>query len=95
MIKSLQVQVRGLKSFVSTSLKMDEQVTDEAFGERMQRLGNGLQNWVITNFRRVKIGMLLFISCYVTILFYIFPQPVFATFRSSLADPRGATRQVL
>ena len=59
MIKSLQGQVRGLKSFVSTSSKMDEQVTDEAFGERMQRLGNGLQNWVITNFRRVKIGMLL------------------------------------
>lgn len=58
MIKSLQGQVRGLKSFVSTSSKMDEQVTDEAFGERMQRLGNGLQNWVITNFRRVKIGML-------------------------------------
>ncbi|KAH8796483.1 hypothetical protein BGZ57DRAFT_747372 [Hyaloscypha finlandica] len=54
-IKSLQGQVRGLKSFVSTSSKMDEQVTDEAFGERMQRLGNGLQNWVITNFRRVKI----------------------------------------
>jgi hypothetical protein len=35
---------------------MDEQLADEAFGERMQRLGNGLQNWVITNFRRVKIG---------------------------------------
>jgi hypothetical protein len=62
MIKSLQGQVRGLKSFVSTSSKMDEQVTDEAFGERMQRLGNGLQNWVITNFRRVKIGMLSFLS---------------------------------
>ena len=36
---------------------MDEQLADEAFGERMQRLGNGLQNWVITNFRRVKLGM--------------------------------------
>jgi activating signal cointegrator complex subunit 1 len=36
---------------------MDEQVTDEAFGEQMQRLGNSLQNWVITNFRRAKIGM--------------------------------------
>ena len=57
-IKALQGQVWGLKSFVSTSSKMDEQVTDEAFGERMQRLGNGLQNWVITNFRRVKIGKL-------------------------------------
>ena len=59
-VRKLQGQVRGLKSFVSTSSKMDEQVTDEAFGERMQRLGNGLQNWVITNFRRVKIGKLSF-----------------------------------
>jgi chromosome segregation ATPase len=57
MIKALQGQVWGLKSFVSTSSKMDEQVTDEAFGEYMQRLGNSIQNWVITNFRRAKIGM--------------------------------------
>jgi hypothetical protein len=70
MIKSLQGQVRGLKSFVSTSSKMDEQVTDEAFGERMQRLGNGLQNWVITSFRRVKIGMLLSTLCYNFILHF-------------------------
>lgn len=62
MIKALQGQVWGLKSFVSSSSKMDEQVTDEAFGERMQRLGNGLQNWVITGFRRAKIGTLAF-SC--------------------------------
>jgi hypothetical protein len=71
MIKSLQGQVRGLKSFVSTSSKMDEQVTDEAFGERMQRLGNGLQNWVITNFRRVKIGM------WVLIIFTLYSFPGF------------------
>lgn len=57
MIKALQGQVWGLKSFVSSSSKMDEQVTDEAFGERMQRLGNGLQNWVITGFRRAKIDV--------------------------------------
>ena len=59
-IKALQEQVWGLKSFVSSSSKMDEQVTDEAFGEHMQRLGNGLQNWVITGYRRAKIGMLIF-----------------------------------
>lgn len=56
-INALQSQVWGLKSFVSTSSKMDEQITDEAFSEYMQRLGNSLQNWVITNFRRAKIGM--------------------------------------
>lgn len=55
-IKALQSQIWGLKSFVSTSSKMDEQITDEAFGEYMQRIGNSLQNWVITNFRRIKLG---------------------------------------
>lgn len=55
-IKELQSQVWGLKNFVSASSKMDEQVTDEFFAEQMQRLGNSLQNWVITNFRRAKLG---------------------------------------
>lgn len=62
MIKALQSQVWGLKSFVSSSSKVDEQVSDEAFGERMQRLGNMLQNWVITGFRKAKISMSTF-SC--------------------------------
>jgi len=56
-IKGLKEQVRGLKSFVSSNGKGAEQVTDEVVAEGMQRLGNGLQNWVISNFRRVKIGM--------------------------------------
>ena len=59
-VRKLQGQVRGLKSWVSSSSKVDEQVADEAVGEGMQRLGNGLQNWVITNFRRVRIGMFFF-----------------------------------
>jgi activating signal cointegrator complex subunit 1 len=91
MIKSLQGQVRGLKSFVSTSSKMDEQVTDEAFGERMQRLGNGLQNWVITNFRRVKIGMLFRL---VFMLQIVSLKPVLQSCSSSGANPddlRGIT----
>lgn len=58
MIKMLQGQVWGLKSFVSTSSKMDEQIADEAFGEQMQCLGNSTQNWVITNFRKAKLSML-------------------------------------
>ena len=56
-INELKSQIWGLKNFVSASSKMDEQVTDEVFGEHVQRLGNSLQNWVITNFRRAKIGM--------------------------------------
>ena len=57
-IARLRTQVKGLKDFVSTNSKTDGQVTDEVFGEMMQRLGNGLQNWVIQNFRKAKIGTL-------------------------------------
>jgi hypothetical protein len=55
-ILRLRAQVKGLKDFVSTSSRTDGQVTDEVFGEMMQRLGNGIQNWVIQNFRKAKIG---------------------------------------
>lgn len=58
-ISQLRTQIKGLKDFVSTSSRTDGQVTDEVFGELMQRLGNGLQNWVIQNFRKAKIGKFL------------------------------------
>ncbi|KAI6716487.1 hypothetical protein JHW43_000918 [Diplocarpon mali] len=54
-VSTLQGQVRGLKSWVSSSSRVSEQMSDEVLGEEMRRLGNGLQNWVITNFRRAKI----------------------------------------
>lgn len=60
-VRELRGQVRGLKSWVSASGKGEEQVADEVFGERMQRLGNGLQNWVIMNFRRMRIGMSIYL----------------------------------
>ena len=56
-IRGLKGQVRGLKEFVSTSTRTDGQASDEIFAEGMARLGNGLQNWVITNFRKAKISM--------------------------------------
>ena len=57
-IQGLKTQVRGLKEWVSTSTRADgqAQTSDEVFGEGMARLGNGLQNWVLVNFRRTKIG---------------------------------------
>lgn len=55
-IAGLRDQVRGLKEWVSTSTRSDAQVADEVFGEGMARLGNELQNWVIVNFRRAKLG---------------------------------------
>jgi chromosome segregation ATPase len=57
-IRELRGQVRGLKEFVSTSTRTDGQTSDEVFGDGMARLGNGLQNWVIVNFRKTKLGML-------------------------------------
>ncbi|TWU75658.1 hypothetical protein ED733_007215 [Metarhizium rileyi] len=54
-VRVLRSQVRGLKEFVSTSTRTDGQTSDEVFGDGMARLGNGLQNWVITNFRRTKL----------------------------------------
>ncbi|KUJ18283.1 uncharacterized protein LY89DRAFT_583613 [Mollisia scopiformis] len=58
-LRELQGQVRGLKSWVSREGKAvgGEQVSDEIVGEKVRGLGNGLQNWVITNFRRVKINL--------------------------------------
>ena len=55
-IRGLRGQVRGLKEFVSTSTRTDGQTSDEVFGDGMARLGNGLQNWVINNFRKAKMG---------------------------------------
>jgi hypothetical protein len=43
-VEMLRGQVRGLKSFVSRSGVVGEQVADEVFGEGMGRLGNGVQN---------------------------------------------------
>ncbi|KAG5982355.1 hypothetical protein E4U55_002021 [Claviceps digitariae] len=51
----LKSQVRDMKKFLSTSTRTDGQTTDEVFGDGMARLGNGLQNWVITHFRRAKL----------------------------------------
>ncbi|KAI9644191.1 hypothetical protein NHQ30_007545 [Ciborinia camelliae] len=59
-IIALRGQVRGLKEWVSSSGRGGvggEQVTDEVVGERMQWIGNALQNWVISNFRRARIDL--------------------------------------
>ncbi|KAK0635001.1 hypothetical protein B0T17DRAFT_611933 [Bombardia bombarda] len=58
-IRSLRSQIHGLKEWVSTSTRSDgqAQTSDEVFGDGMTRLGNGLQNWVLVNFRRAKIDL--------------------------------------
>ncbi|KAF4121648.1 hypothetical protein GMORB2_2056 [Geosmithia morbida] len=54
--RRLRSQVRGLKEFVSTSTRTHGQATDEDVVRGMARLANGLQNWVITNFRRARLS---------------------------------------
>ncbi|WYZ37303.1 hypothetical protein EsH8_II_000809 [Colletotrichum jinshuiense] len=54
-VSELRAQVRGLKEFVSTSTRTSGQTSDEVFCDGMARLSNGLQNWVIVNFRRAKL----------------------------------------
>jgi hypothetical protein len=58
--RALRTQVRGLKEFVSTSTRTDGQqaATDESLAEGLAMLANGLQNWVITNFRKAKLRTL-------------------------------------
>ncbi|KAF6844695.1 hypothetical protein CMUS01_00879 [Colletotrichum musicola] len=56
-VADLRAQVRGLKEFVSTSTRSNGQTSDEVFCEGMARLGNGLQNWVLVNFRRAKLDV--------------------------------------
>lgn len=63
-IRGLKGQVRGLKEFVSTSTRTDGQTSDEVFAEGVARLGNGLQNWVITHFRKAKLSK----CCYCILL---------------------------
>lgn len=57
-VRDLRAQVRGLKEWVSTSTRSDGETrtSDEVFGDGMARLGNGLQNWVIVNFRKARLG---------------------------------------
>ncbi|RDA87320.1 hypothetical protein CP532_2657 [Ophiocordyceps camponoti-leonardi (nom. inval.)] len=55
----LSAQVRGLKEFVSSSTRClgAQQTSDEVFGDAMAWLANGLQNWVIINFRKAKLDV--------------------------------------
>jgi hypothetical protein len=55
-IRELQRQVLDLKRSISTSTRTEGQVTDDVFREHIQRLGHDLQNWIINNFRRAKLG---------------------------------------
>lgn len=56
-IRDLKAQIRGLKEWVSASTRADGTTSDEVFGAGMANLSNGLQNWVITHFRKSKVDL--------------------------------------
>lgn len=55
-IRRLRTDLMGLKKWLSTSTRTEEQESDDLFAGDMARLGNGLQEWAIQHFRRAKIG---------------------------------------
>ncbi|EFW98807.1 hypothetical protein CMQ_4659 [Grosmannia clavigera kw1407] len=56
-LRTLRLQVRGLKERVSTATRAEGVTTsDEVLAGGMARLANGLQNWVIVHFRRAKLA---------------------------------------
>ncbi|KAI0872467.1 hypothetical protein GGS24DRAFT_518529 [Hypoxylon argillaceum] len=56
-IRSLRSHITGLKQWVSTNTKKSDQTSDEEFGETVATLRNGLQNWVVSHFRKSSFDL--------------------------------------
>lgn len=54
-VQALRTQVRGLKTWVSSSTRSEGQVTDSDLRTSVSDLAAGLQNWVLKNYRRSKL----------------------------------------
>ena len=54
---NLQKQLVELKKSVSTSTRTSAQVSDTTFGQQIGILQHEVQNWVVNNFRRVKVEL--------------------------------------
>lgn len=54
--QNLERQLLDLKQNMSTSTKIENQVTDQEIVEKMSRFNHELQNWVVNVFRKVKLG---------------------------------------
>ncbi len=53
-VQELRRHILGLKHNISTWTKIEGQVSDDVFTERIRSLGHDLQNWTINHFRRAK-----------------------------------------
>lgn len=54
-VSALQKQLADLKRDISTSVRPNIQVSDTTFREELGVLQHEIQNWVVNNFRRVKL----------------------------------------
>lgn len=52
----LQAQLLSLKQDMAMSNRVVNQATDQEVVEKMIALNHELQNWIVNNFRRIKIG---------------------------------------
>jgi len=57
--QNLERQLLDLKQSMSTSTRISKQATDQEISEKMGRFGHEVQNWIVSNFRKVKIGRLM------------------------------------
>lgn len=54
--KAFEQQLLELKRNMSTSTRVEKQVADAEIIEDMGRLNNEIQNWIVSTYRKVKIG---------------------------------------
>ncbi|KAK4507135.1 hypothetical protein PRZ48_000869 [Zasmidium cellare] len=52
---NLQKQLYELKRDISTSTRIDNEVSDSSFTQQFQNLYHETQNWVVNNYRKVKV----------------------------------------
>lgn len=55
-VQSLTGHLAKMKQWISASTRMDDQTSDQEFAELMMKLMNGLQNWVISHFKKARLG---------------------------------------
>ena len=56
LISVLQCQVKDLKQNIASSSRARDQIADDVLRDKLQKLGNDVQNWVIAGFRSESLG---------------------------------------
>lgn len=59
-VDQLRAQILSLKHDISILTMTEGQLADDVFIEKIRNLGHDLQNWTITNYRKVQLGRFFF-----------------------------------